>query len=141
MALRPRTVVLAAALLVVAFWATVYLLAYLQVGEPEPDPFRMTLMVSDTEPNATDGNLTDVVLWVAVANGEPKPRWSQVEVVVESTAGTETIVPPRLDVDDQDGNGKVSEGDLVSLSGLTSEQAGGTVTLWKDGKAIGSVRL
>jgi hypothetical protein len=141
MALRPRTVVLAATLLVVAFWATVYLLAYLQVGDPEPDPFRMTLMVSDTEPNAVDGNLTDVVLWVAVANGEPKPRWSRVEVVLESAAGTDTIEPPRLEMDDQDGNGKVSEGDLISLPGLTSEEMEGTVTLWKDGKAIGSVRL
>jgi len=141
MALRPRTVVLAAALLVVAFWATVYLLASLQVGEPGPEAFRMTLMMSDTEPNATDGNLTDVVLWVAVTNGEPRPRWSRVEVAVMTSTGNETIVPPWLDVDDQDGNGRVSEGDLLTLYGLTAEQAGGTVTLWKDGEAIGSVRL
>jgi hypothetical protein len=134
-------VVLAAALLVVAFWATVYLLAYLQVGEPDDDPFRMTLMVSGSEPNATDGNLTDVVVWVAVSNGAPKPRWSQLEVAVESTAGNETIVPPQLDVNDQDGNGRVSEGDLVTLSGLTTHMAGGTLTLWMDGKAIGSVKL
>ena len=141
MALRPRTVVLAAALLVVAFWVTVYLLAYTQVGDLEPDPFRMTLVVSDTEPNTIDGNLTDVVLWVAVSNGGPKPRWSQVELGVEYPTGNNTLWISQLDVNDQDGNGKVSEGDLISLPGLTSEQAGGTVTLWLDGRAIGSVRL
>lgn len=141
MALRPRTVVLAATLLVVAFWATVYLLAYLQVGDPEPEEFKMTLVVSGTEVNSTDGNSTDVTLWVAVANGEPKPRWSRVEVVLESPEGNETLVPPRLQLDDQDGNGRVSEGDLLHLFGLNSEQAGGTVTLWRDGKAIGKVRL
>jgi hypothetical protein len=141
MALRPRTVVLAAALLVVAFWATVYFLAYLQVGEPDADPFRMTLLVSASEPNANDGNLTDVVLWVAVANGEPKPRWSGVELGLEHPTGNVTLWIPRVDVDDLDGNGRVSEGDLISLPGLTSEQAGGTVTLWRDGRAIGTVRI
>lgn len=141
MALRPSKVVMAAVLLVVAFWATVYLLAYLSVDDPGPDPFRMTLMVSGAEENATDGNLTDVVLWIAVANGEPKPRWNEVDVVLDSDAGSETLVPPRLRIDDQDGNGRLSEGDLLALHALTTEEAEGTVTIWKDGKAIGTVNL
>ena len=128
-------------LLVVAFWATVYLLAYLAVDDPGPDPFRMTLMVSGAEENATDGKLTDVILWVAVANGEPKPRWNEVDVVLDSDAGNETLVPPRLRIDDQDGNGRLSEGDLLALYALSTEEAGGTVTLWKDEKAIGTVNL
>ena len=141
MALRPSKVVMAAVLLVVAFWATVYLLAYLSVDDPGPDPFRMTLMVSGAEENATDGKLTDVVLWIAVANGEPKPRWNAVDVVLDSDAGSETLVPPRLRIDDQDGNGRLSEGDLLALHALTTEEAEGTVTIWKDGKAIGTVNL
>ena len=141
MALRPSKVVMAAVLLVVAFWATVYLLAYLSVDDPGPGPFRMTLMVSGAEENATDGNLTDVVLWIAVANGEPKPRWNAVDVVLDSDAGSETLVPPRLRIDDQDGNGRLSEGDLLALHALTTEEAEGTVTIWKDGKAIGTVNL
>ena len=128
-------------LLVVAFWATVYLLAYLSVDDPGPDPFRMTLMVSGAEENVTDGELTDVVLWIAVANGEPKPRWNAVDVVLDSDAGSETLVPPRLRIDDQDGNGRLSEGDLLALHALTTEEAEGTVTIWKDGKAIGTVNL
>ncbi|MCK5252490.1 MAG: hypothetical protein KAQ96_06050 [Thermoplasmata archaeon] len=141
MALRPSKVVMAAVLLVVAFWATVYLLAYLSVDDPEPGPFRMTLIVSGAEENTTDGNLTDMVLWIAVANGEPKPRWNEVDVVLDSDAGSETLVPPRLRIDDQDGNGRLSEGDLLALHALTIEEAEGTVTIWKDGKAIGTVNL
>ncbi len=141
MALRPSKVVMAAVLLVVAFWATVYVLAYLSVDDPGPGPFRMTLIVSGAEENATDGNLTDVVLWIAVANGEPKPRWNAVDVVLDSDAGSETLVPPRLRTDDQDGNGRLSEGDLLALHALTTEEAKGTVTIWKDGKAIGTVNL
>ena len=141
MALRPSKVVMAAVLLVVAFWATVYLLAYLTVDDPGPDPFRMTLIVSGADENSTDGNLTDVVLWIAVANGEPKPRWNEVDVVLDSDAGSETLVPPRLRIDDQDGNGRLSEGDLFALHALTTEEAEGTVTIWKDGKAIGTVNL
>jgi hypothetical protein len=141
MAQRPSKVVMAAVLLVVAFWATVYVLAYLSVDDPGPGPFRMTLIVSGAEENATDGNLTDVVLWIAVANGEPKPRWNAVDVVLDSDAGSETLVPPRLRTDDQDGNGRLSEGDLLALHALTTEEAKGTVTIWKDGKAIGTVNL
>ncbi len=141
MALRPSKVVMAAVLLVVAFWATVYLLAYLSVDDSGPDPFRMTLSVSGAEENATDGTLTDVVLWIAVANGEPKPRWNEVDVVLDSDEGNETLVPPRLRIDDQDGNGRLSEGDLLALHALTTEEAEGTVTIWKDGKAIGTVNL
>jgi hypothetical protein len=132
---------MAAILLVVAFWATVYILAYLQVDEPEPDDFRMTLVVSDSMTNTTDGNLTDVVLWVAVASGEPKPRWAQVEVALETSGGSETLVLPGYRIDDQDGNGRVSEGDLLLLSALDADQASGTVTLSTEDGTIGTVRL
>ena len=141
MALRPTKVLLVAILLVVVFWAVVYLLASLTLEDPEPDPFRMTLMVSSSGENSTDGNLTDVVLWVAVANGEPKPRWERVDVTLENTGEGVPLLPPRLRVDDQDGNGRVSEGDLLTLGGLTREEAGGTVTLSTGDEAIGTVRL
>jgi hypothetical protein len=141
MAWRPSKVLMAAILLVVAFWATVYFLAFLQVDDPGPEPFRMTLVVSGTEANATDGNLTDVVLWVAVANGEPKPRWSGVDVVLSQQGSNVTMVPPRLEVVDQDGNGKVSEGDLLHLNALTADETGGTVTLQEEGRVIGTVKL
>jgi hypothetical protein len=141
MAWRPSKVLMAAILLVVAFWATVYLLAFLQVDDPEPEPFRMTLMVSASEANATDGNLTDVVLWVAVSNGEPKPRWTRVDVVLQLDGSNETLEPPRLEVADLDGNGRVSEGDLLHLNALTAAEAGATVTLQEEGEVIGTVRL
>jgi hypothetical protein len=132
---------MAAILLVVAFWATVYLLAFLQVDDPGPEAFRMTLVVSGNEGNTTDGNLTDVVLWVAVATGEPKPAWDRVDVVLELPGSNVTMGPARLRVVDQDGNGRVSEGDLLHLNALTAEEAGGTVTLQKGGEVIGTVRL
>jgi hypothetical protein len=130
-----------AILLVVAFWATVYILAYLQVDDPEPDDFRMTLVVSDFEANATDGNMTDVILWVAVANGEPKPRWTRVDVTLETASGSGTLVPPKLRIDDQDGNGRVSEGDLLTLYALDAQEATGTVTLSTGDGTIGTVRI
>jgi hypothetical protein len=131
--------VLVALLMVAIVLTFLYVLASLQ--DPEPDPFRMTLMVSDSEANATDTNLTDVVLWVAVANGEPKPRWSEVEVFLETPSGNVTLVPPRLRVDDQDDNGRISEGDLLWLAALTAEEANGTVILGAEGEVIGTVRL
>jgi len=138
MALRPSHLWLAALVLLVA---AVVVMVLAPDPEEDKDPFRMTLIVSGTDANSTDGNLTDVVLWVAVANGEPKPRWSRVEVILMSAAGEETLVPPRLRIDDQDGDGRVSEGDLLMLSALTVEEAEGTVTLWKGGEAIGTVKL
>jgi hypothetical protein len=141
MVLRPTKVLMAAILLVVAFWASVYLLAYLSLEDPDPDPFKMTLVVSGTETNATDGNLTDVVLWVAVAKGEPRPRWEGVDVSLEHPGGNVTLLPPRYQVDDLDGNGRVSEGDMLSLHALSPEEARGTVTLASGGRTIGTVRL
>ena len=138
MALRPSHLWLAALVLLVA---AVVVMVLAPDPEEDTDPFRMTLIVSGTDANSTDGNLTDVVLWVAVANGEPKPRWSRVEVILMSVAGEETLVPPRLRINDQDGDGRVSEGDLLMLSALTVEEAEGSVTLWRGGEAIGTVRL
>lgn len=114
---------------------------YLINLEQEPDPFSMTLLVSSSDTNVTDENLTDVVLWVAVAQGEPKPRWSGVEVRLESALGNETLSPPKLDVSDQDDNGRVTQGDLLRLNGLTPIEMQGSVTLWTDGRAIGTVEL
>jgi hypothetical protein len=114
---------------------------YLINLEQEPDPFSMTLLVSSSVTNVTDENLTDVVLWVAVAQGEPKPRWSGVEVRLESALGNETLSPPKLDVSDQDDNGRVTQGDLLRLNGLTPIEMQGSVTLWTDGRAIGTVEL
>lgn len=141
MALRPTKVLMVAILLVVAFWATVYLLAFMSLEDPEPDPFEMTMVVSGTEANSTDGNLTDVALWVAVAIGEPKPRWDRVDVSLEHAGGNVTLLPPRYEVDDLDGNGKITEGDLLKLHALSSEEANGTVVLAKGGRTIGTVRL
>lgn len=114
---------------------------YLMGEETEPDPFHVTLLVTDTGANATDENLTDIIIWAAVANGEPKPRWSEVEVTLESPAGNETLSPPKLEIDDQDGNGRVTEGDLLRIHALTSTEIQGKVTLWTGGRAIGTVNL
>ncbi|NIP36115.1 MAG: hypothetical protein GWN18_14295 [Thermoplasmata archaeon] len=62
-------------------------------------------------------------------------------MTLEHAGGGTTLLPPRLQVDDHDGNGKVSEGDLLTLSGLIAEEAEGTVVLSVEGKAIGTVRL
>jgi hypothetical protein len=139
MAARPLYLVayiLVAAAVVLSVYAW-----YLMEGEPEPDPFHITMVVSDTGVNQTDGNLTDVIIWVAVANGEPKPRWSDVEVMLESPEGNGTLAPPQLRIDDQDGNGRVTEGDLLRLNALASNEMEGDVTLVTDGRAIGTVSL
>lgn len=141
MALRPTKVLMVAILLVVAFWVTVYLLAYTSLEDPGPEPFEMTLVVSGTEPNATDGNLTDMVLWVAVATGEPKPLWDKVDVTLEHSGGITTLLPPKGVLEDVDGNKRVSQGDLITLHALSPEEANGTVTLAKEGRTIGTVRL
>lgn len=114
---------------------------YLFNQEQEPDPFSMTLLVSDSDANGTDENLTDVVLWVAVAQGEPKPKWSEVDVRLESALGNETLSPPKLEISDQDENGRVTQGDLLRLYGLEPIEMQGRVTLWTDGRAIGMVEL
>jgi len=71
---------------------------YLINLEQEPDPFSMTLLVSSSDANGTDENLTDIVLWVAVAQGEPKPSWSEVGITLESALGNETLSPPKLEL-------------------------------------------
>ena len=136
-----RVLYLVAAILVAAVVVLSVYALYLMEDEPDADPFHTTLMVTDTGANVTDENLTDVIIWVAVANGEPKPRWSDVEVTLESPAGNETLVPPRLEIDDQDGNGRVTEGDLLTVNALTSIEMQGKVTLWTGGRAIGTVKL
>ncbi len=139
MAVRPLYLVafiLVAAAVVLSAYAW-----YLINLELEPDPFSMTLLVSSSDANGTDENLTDIVLWVAVAQGEPKPSWSEVGISLESALGNETLSPPKLDVSDQDDNGRVTEGDLLRLYGLTLIETQGRVTLSTDGRAIGTVEL
>jgi hypothetical protein len=113
----------------------------LLTSEPEPDPFYMTLVVSSVDTNVTDGNLSDVVVWVAVAGGEPHPRWSGVEVLVGPAGGGVALTPPQLEVDDQDGNGRISQGDLIRIRSLEASQLGGEVSLVTDGRTIGKVDL
>ena len=110
-------------------------------SEPEPDPFHTTLVVTGSEHNATDANLTDLIVWVAVAAGEPVPRWEIVEVTLAGTMGTTTLSPPRLQLEVQDGDGRISEGDLIRLNALDDVQTGGELTLMWKGKAIGTVEL
>jgi hypothetical protein len=139
MDIRPFTLV---AICLVAVAAVLVGYAWYLINlEEEPDPFSMTLLVSSSDVNGTEENLTDVVLWVAVAQGEPKPRWSEVEVSLESALGNETLSPPKLEISDQDDNGRVTQGDLLRLYGLTPIEMQGTVTLWTDGRAIGKVEL
>ena len=139
MAIRPLNALVAA--LVVVALALVGYWYYLATQEPDPQPFHMTVLVSGTEANATDENATDVQLWIAVAVGEPKPPWADVEVTLESAEGCQTLVPPRLRIDDQDGNGRVTEGDLLLLYSLDPVEAQGEVTLWNGERAIGKVEL
>jgi len=141
MALRPAHFFAAAILLVAGTIAVAWVLASLQDGDEEQDPFRMTLLVSEVDANGTDPNLTDVHLWVAVVNGGPRPRWSSVDVRIDHAAGNDTLVPPQLVIDDVDGNGRVSEGDLLTLNALDTDMASGTVTLSREDKAIGTVSL
>ena len=141
MALRPAHFFAAAILLVAGTIAVAWVLASLQDGDEEQEPFRMTLLVSEVDANGTDPNLTDVRLWVAVVNGGPRPRWSSVDVRIDHAAGNDTLVPPQLVIDDVDGNGRVSEGDLLTLNALNTDMASGTVTLSREDKAIGTVSL
>jgi hypothetical protein len=139
MAVRPFYLV---AIFLVAVAAVLGAYAWYLINlEQEPDPFSMTLLVSSSDANGTDENLTDVILWVAVAQGEPKPLWSEVEVMLESALGNETLSPPKLEISDQDDNGRVTQGDLLRLYGLTPIEMQGRVTLWTDGRAIGMVEL
>ena len=110
-------------------------------GEPEPDPFHMTLLVSSVDANATDANQSDVVLWVAVVGGEPRPRWSKLEVTLGAMDGDAVLEPPQLMVDDQDGNGRISQGDLIHIRALEDHQLEGEGSIDKDGISIVKVKL
>ena len=107
----------------------------------EPDPFSMSMVETGREANGTDGNLTDVTLWVAVAHGRPRPSWEGMEARIDMDGGSETLSGPSLSIQDLDGNGKVTEGDLVLLWGLGDDLTQGTVVLFKGARTIGSVEL
>ena len=138
-----RAIVVLAIVIVALIAIAVVLTTYYAIyrDENDTDPFHSTLVVSGSEANSTDGNLTDVVVWVAVASGGPKPSWSEVEVVLETASGNETLVPPKIKIDDQDGDGRVTEGDLLDLFGLSGSEMEGRMTLFTDGRTIGTVKL
>jgi hypothetical protein len=125
--------------LVVLALALAALLWTITSDEPEPDPFYMTLVESSSAANETDANLTDLVLWVAVAGGSPHPSWTAVEITAGPEGSGVTLSPPQLRIDDQDGNGRISEGDLLWVSALEPALHEGGVHIWHDGKVIGSV--
>jgi hypothetical protein len=137
MAPRPLTIltaimVLAAVVLLGLYWAQL-------VKEPEPDPFHMTLVVSSDATNASDPNLTDLVLWVAVAGGTPHPRWTAVSLMAGPEGSLATVEPPRLLVDDQDGDGRISEGDLLWVFGLDTGLVEGGFSLVQGERVIAKV--
>lgn len=110
-------------------------------AEEDADPFHMTLLLSGIEANGTDGNLTDAALWVAVVGGEPRPFWADLQVTQGAVTGTPALGPPVLVIDDQDGDGVVTEGDLVYLYGLDAPVDGGSIALWADGQLIAEVDI
>ena len=109
--------------------------------EEEQDPFSMSLVETGREANGTDGNLTDVTLWVAVSHGRPRPSWEGMEVRIETGGGSETLSDPSLAIQDLDGNGRVTEGDLLLLWGLGDDLSHGRVVLFKGARTIGSVEI
>jgi hypothetical protein len=110
--------------------------------EEEPDPFHATLLLEGIGPNATDASRLDAAIWVAVSAGEPKPRWDVVDVVATQGTLNETLAAPALEVNDLDGDGHLTEGDLLHLSGIPGAYWNGTVViLTPGGSTIGSVEL
>ncbi len=109
--------------------------------EVEDDPFSMSLLETWRGANSTDANLTDVNLWVAVVNGRPRPLWEDVEMRIETGGAYEALGPPRLDIDDQDGNGKVTEGDMLLLRGLDAELSHGRFVILKGARTIGTMEI
>jgi hypothetical protein len=109
--------------------------------EEGADPFHMTLLLSGAEANGTDGNLTDAALWVAVVGGEPRPPWADLRFTLGAVAGSQAMGPPVLVLDDQDGDGVVTEGDLIFLYGLDAPVDGGSIALWVDGQLLAEVDI
>ena len=136
-----RTVWMALGIIAVASIVASVLLLPLPVEE-EPDPFHATILLEGIGPNATDASRLDAAIWVAVSAGEPKPRWDAVDVVAMQGALNETLAAPALEVDDLDGNGRLTEGDFLHLSGIPGAYWNGTVVLiTPGGSTIGSVEL
>jgi hypothetical protein len=129
-------------LALIAFTLVMFIaLRFILPEEEEPDPFSMSMVETGREANETDGNLTDITLWVAVSHGRPRPSWEGMEVRIEMDGGYETLSAPSLAIDDQDGNGRVTEGDLILLRGLGLDLSQGRVVLIKGARTIGSVEL
>ena len=108
--------------------------------EEEPDPFHMT-MLSDVEVNGSDPGLIDAAIWIAVAAGEPRPMWDEVDVTARAQGLCETLAPPVLRVVDVDADGHLSEGDVLHIRGLSAQFAEGDITLSVDEEVIGKVDL
>jgi hypothetical protein len=133
-------VVVAAGILLVASIAATILLWPTPV-EQSPEPFYATVLLLDAQPNATNPTHLDAAIWVAVAAGEPKPRWSHVDVMASNGALCETVLPPVLEVSDLDHDGLLTRGDVVHLNGLAGAYWNGTVTLRDGNGTIGSVSI
>jgi hypothetical protein len=109
--------------------------------DEEPDPFYATFLMSEAVVNSTDPSRLDAAIWVAVAGGEPKPRWAEVDVVARDAGTCRTLAPPVLEVDDLDANGRMTRGDVVHLNGLEGSLWGADVAFVRLGIIIGSVRI
>ena len=136
-----RTVWMALGIIAVASIMASVLLLPLPVEE-EPDPFHATILLEGIGPNATDASRLDAAIWVAVSAGEPKPRWEVIDVVATQGTLNETLAAPALEVNDLDGDGRLTEGDFLHLSGIPGAYWNGTVViLTQGGSTIGSVEL
>ncbi len=109
--------------------------------EEDPDPFYATFLLSEATANSTDPSRLDAAIWVAVAGGEPKPRWAEVDVVATDSGTCRTLAAPVLEVDDLDTDGRVTRGDVVHLNGLEGTFWGADVAFVRMGVTIGSVRI
>ena len=109
--------------------------------EEEPDPFYATFLLSEAAVNATDPSRLDAAIWVAVAGGEPKPRWAEVDVIARDSGTCRTLAAPVLEVDDLDTDGRVTQGDIVHISGLEGAFWDADVSFVRLGNTIGSVRI
>jgi hypothetical protein len=136
-----RKMRMAVFLVAVASVTATILLWPVPADEEEPDPFYATFLLSEAAANATDPSRLDAAIWVAVAGGEPKPRWAEVEVVARDSGTCRTLASPVLEVDDVDANGRMTRGDVVHINGLEGSFWGTDVAFVRLGITIGSVRI
>jgi hypothetical protein len=85
----------------------------------------------------------NVSLWVATVGGEPRPRWSDLRLTANSTTTGREVSPTGVELHDLDGDGRVSEGDVLFLRGLDERllDERGEIILWSDGLAIATSKV